>query len=153
VRRSSTLRTHDITLLEGTLVRLVDDDVHEGGTTVAADYSADRADPLFVRAGSEPSRQVDDAEDVLGLGGASAAGALTYAIWPLGKSGFSDWLSVDDTTTSIIVTNTSGGTRPIVLRIRLDAAPAGVTGGDFTYDNAKKVLVVRPTGPSVTVTK
>lgn len=128
-------------------------DVHEGGTTLAADYSADRLKiPLFVRAGAIVPLEIDDAEDVLGLGGPAAKDALTYAVWPAGKTSFGNELTVDERATEIVVT-VAGAAKPVVLRVRLDAAPASVTGGDFTYDNAKKVLVVRATGPSITITK
>jgi len=107
-------------------------DAHEGGTTVAADFSADRAKiPLFVRAGSTVKLEVDDPENVLGLDGA------THAVWP------------NDEPTIVVNVDVPNA----VIRVRLDAAPSAVTGGDFTYDNAKKVLVVRATGPSVTITK
>jgi alpha-glucosidase (family GH31 glycosyl hydrolase) len=124
-------------------------DAHEGGTTTATDFSADRAKiPVYVKAGSIVKLELADAEDVLGLAGA------TFAIWPSGTPGkttYGDEVTVDESVVSIAVTLKDATNQ--ALRIRLEAAPASVTGGDFTYDAAKKVVVVRATGASIVVTK
>lgn len=121
-------------------------DAYEGGTTLPTDFSADRAKiPVSVKAGTILKLELDDPEDVIGFGGA------TYAIWPSGASTYADEVTVDDSAATIAVTLKDATDQ--VLRIRLEAAPASVTGGDSTYDAAKKALVVRATATSVIITK
>lgn len=141
----------DVALPEGT--RWFDwwtNDAHEGGTTVPADFSADRAKiPVYVKAGTILKLELDDPEDVIGFAGAN------WAIWPSGTPGkttYENELTVDETEATITIAIGGGVTNP-VLRIRLEAAPASVTGGDFTYDVAKKMLAVRSTAASVIITK
>jgi alpha-glucosidase (family GH31 glycosyl hydrolase) len=120
---------------------------HEGGTTVATDFSADRAKiPVYLKAGSILKLELDDPEDVIGFSAAS------WAIWPGGKSTYGTELSVDETATNVTIAVTGGPANP-VLRVRLEAAPASVTGGDFTYDAARKVAVIASNAPTVTITR
>lgn len=127
-------------------------EVHDGGTTVAADFSQDRAKvPLYLREGALVPLDVEDA--TLGLGDASSKGALTLLVWPSPAESTFRLHEADDSVTTI---DQKGGTitisnapKPVVLRIRADAAPSNVTldGSPTTpvYDaNAHAVIVHAP---------
>jgi alpha-glucosidase (family GH31 glycosyl hydrolase) len=125
-------------------------EAHDAGTTVAADFSADRAKiPVYVKAGTILKLELDDPENVVGFSGAS------WAVWPSGTPGKSTYgaeLTVDETAADITVTVTGGATP--ILRVRLEAAPVTVTGGTLTsYDAATKAAIIQSTGPSIVITK
>lgn len=110
-------------------------EVHDGGTTVTVDVSADRMKiPLFVREGAiVPLDVVDDAN---GLGTKASKGARTIAIWPAADSTF-PLHDEDDAVTTIGAKAASGGatitlsraTTPVILRVRLDAAKTATLNG------------------------
>ncbi|MDB4944252.1 MAG: Alpha-xylosidase [Labilithrix sp.] len=133
----------------------------DGGTTVQADFAADRAKiPLYVKEGAILPLDVDS--DVLALGTAASRGARTILGWP--ASAMTSF-RIHETGGNVDVTlqgsasgwslTLSAAPAPVILRIRTETAPAQVTGGGtFTYDPAAKTTVVTlPASPGpVTVT-
>jgi len=142
----------------------------EGGTTVQADFSADRLRiPLFAKEGTIVPLNVDDPDDLLGLGGAGAKGAHTILAWPSADQSSFTLREDDDSATTIEVQggpqvqlSASAAVKPIVFRVRLDEAPTAVTldgaaltmqaseaalltsgAAGYVYDATKKTLVVR----------
>jgi alpha-glucosidase (family GH31 glycosyl hydrolase) len=142
----------------------------EGGTSVAADFSADRKGiPLYAKEGAIVPMNVDDPQDVLALGGPGAAGAMTVLAWPSAAGSTFALREDDDATTTIQVTDgaqvqvsASAVIKPMAFRIRFEAAPTAVTidgaaatmhpteaaliasnAAGYTFDDAKKSLVVR----------
>ncbi|MBX3206015.1 MAG: hypothetical protein KF764_13165 [Labilithrix sp.] len=142
----------------------------EGGTTSQADFSADRLKiPLFAKEGAIVPMNVDDPDDLLGLGGAGAKGAHTILAWP-STAGSSFTLREDDDATTtidvkdgaVVQVGVSTAVKPLALRVRFEDAPAAVTldgtalatqaseealtasaAAGWFYDAAKKTLVVR----------
>jgi alpha-glucosidase (family GH31 glycosyl hydrolase) len=162
--------------------------VSEGGATLPADFSGDRAKiPLYVKEGSIVPMNLDDPDDVLGLGGAGAKGALTVLAWPSEAGSTFALREDDDTTTTLEVRDgaqmqqvqisASAAVKPLALRVRFDSPPAAVTldaaplpmfateadlvansGAGYSYDVAKKMLIVRvpargPGAASIVATK
>lgn len=109
-------------------------DAIAGGTTLTAyDASAREKLPLFVREGAIVPLQVED--DVLGLGTAASAGALTIAAWP-GSTASSFVLHEADGSVTSIGAHVTGGDTVVgidralattIFRVRVAAAPSGAS--------------------------
>lgn len=142
----------------------------DGGTTTNADYSADRLKvPLFAKEGAIVPMNVDDPDNLLGVGGASAKGALTVLVWPAAGGSSFVLREEDDSTTKIdasdgaqVQISAAAVIKPLVFRVRFDAAPTAVTidgtaatmsadeaalaasnAAGYAYDATKKSLIVR----------
>lgn len=107
----------------------------EGGTTVAADFSADpRGLPVYFREGAIVPMKVDDA--VTAFGDTASKGALTVVAYPGAPSSFT-LHEDDDTTTTLAAKSVGAGwqidlsraTTTVILRVRTESAPATVTAG------------------------
>lgn len=107
-------------------------DALAGGQTLAAvDASDRRRIPLYVREGAIVPLDVDS--DVTGLGTAASVGHLTLLVWPAADESRFVLHEADDTTTEITTRAEATGAvvtlgravRPVLLRLRADAAPAG----------------------------
>ena len=122
-------------------------EAHDASTTAATDFSADRAKiPVYVKAGTILKLELDDPENVIGFSGAS------WAIWPSGQSSYGTEVTVEENATTVTI-NLTGTTMPI-LRVRLDATPASVTGGTVTsYDPATKAAIIQATAASIVITR
>jgi alpha-D-xyloside xylohydrolase len=128
-------------------------DAAPGGATVRADFASDRLKiPFYVREGAIVPMNVDS--DVLGLGDASAKGALTVLVYPGGaetsfrhREDDGAVTTLSQRTTAAAVTIGLGAvTKRTILRVRVDRAPATVTVGGTSvpvvYDAAKRVVTV-----------
>ena len=106
-----------------------------GGQTLTAYDATDTTTttiPLFVREGAIIPAHVDT--DLTGLGNAASAGHLTVAVYPA-ASASSFTLHDDDEATTTIDAQTgsmslSRALKPVVLKVRVDAAPAAEAAGD-----------------------
>ena len=122
----------------------------EGGTTVQADFAADRLKlPFWVKAGAIVPMDIDD--DSLGLGDATSKGSRTILVYPgAAKTTFLEH-QVDNTVRTIEAeprgtgwaVTLSDAKAPVIFRVRSDTAPTVVTGGTFTYDAATKTAIVK----------
>jgi len=126
--------------------------VSEGGTTVQADFAADRLKmPLWVREGA--IIPVDIENDVLGLGAADSKGARTILAWPSTTASSFVVHEADGTQPKIDLQALATGwsvtlsavPQPVILRVRSEIAPAQVLGDNVTsiYDAARRVSIVR----------
>jgi alpha-D-xyloside xylohydrolase len=124
----------------------------DGGATVSADFSADRAKlPLWVREGAIVP--VDIESDLLGLGTTESRGARTLLVWPsVTPSAFAVHeadgavmkVSQQATATGWSVKLSAVPTTALV-RVRADVAPASVDGAgtSATYDAATRTSIVK----------
>ncbi len=142
----------------------------QGGTTADADFSNDRLRiPLYVKEGAIVPLNVDDPDNLLGVGGAGAKGALTVLVWPGAQTSTFAHREDDDATTTIeaqsaadVRVSVSAVVKPLALRVHLENAPTAVTidgtaattqpdeatlvasnAAGWVYDAAKKTLLVR----------
>ncbi len=113
-----------------------DDAAVDGGTTITAyDASAPGRIPIFVREGAIVPLDVEN--DVNGFGTEASAGALTVLVWPADETHTFALHETDGEVTTIgasrgasaITVTLSRATRPTLLRVRADAAPAHVLAG------------------------
>jgi alpha-glucosidase (family GH31 glycosyl hydrolase) len=135
--------------------------IADGGTTVTADFSADRAKlPLWVREGAIVPVDIDD--DYLGLGTTESKGARTILAWPGATPTTFDIHEADGkritvelktlaTGWSVTLSNVPTTT---ILRVRAEIAPVEVLGADLTttYDTARHTSIVRVAAHSGSVT-
>ncbi|MEZ4339234.1 MAG: glycoside hydrolase family 31 protein [Sandaracinaceae bacterium] len=108
---------------------------HDGGTTLTAyDVSDRRRIPVFVREGAIVP--VDVESDVTGLGDDQSAGHLTVLAWPGDTESAFVLHEADDSTVTLraqrlgdgtLRVGTSATSRPLLFRVRADAAPSAVT--------------------------
>ncbi|MEO6574920.1 MAG: TIM-barrel domain-containing protein, partial [Polyangiaceae bacterium] len=125
----------------------------DGGTVLHAYDATDRAKaPLFVREGAIVPLEVGDG--VTGLGDADSKGSLTVLVYPGPPSTFK--LHDEDDKITLLGARAIGtgaeitmdrALRPVILRVRADAAPATVTidgaQATFVYDAATRSLSVK----------
>ncbi len=125
----------------------------DGGTVLTAYDATDRSKiPLFVREGSIVPVDVED--DVTKIGDAGSKGSLTVLVFPGLPSTFR-LHDEDDKVTVLTARSVGGGAeitmdralRPLLLRVRADAKPAGVTldgaTTGFIYDPSTRTLLVK----------
>jgi alpha-D-xyloside xylohydrolase len=103
----------------------------DGGQILGAVDVSDRAKiPLYVRQGAIVPLEVSS--PVTGFGNTTRSGKLTLLLFPGPQSSSFSLLESDGTTTSIELSSGSLAlarrTKPVVARIRLDAAPTTITG-------------------------
>ncbi|HEY1958550.1 MAG TPA: TIM-barrel domain-containing protein [Polyangiaceae bacterium] len=106
----------------------------DGGTTLAQYDATDRSRiPLFVREGAIVPLAVST--DVVPVGDASSAGALTVLVYPSATPSSFTFYDDDDTTTTLtqsiaagaITVGLSRTVKPALVRVRLDAASTAAT--------------------------
>jgi alpha-glucosidase (family GH31 glycosyl hydrolase) len=102
----------------------------EGGQTLTGYDASDPAKiPLFIREGAIVPAHVSN--DVTGLGNSASTGSLTLIVYPGASASSFALHDADDATTTIDASagsvSLSRATEPVILRIRLDAAPASVS--------------------------
>jgi len=112
-------------------------DAIDGGTTLTGyDVSEPGRIPLFVREGAIVP--VDVESDVTGLGETNSAGHLSVLVWPGDTASAFVLHETDDTNTTLGAQRMSDGTlrvslsraaRPVILRVRAEAAPSSVQVG------------------------
>ncbi|MDB4936848.1 MAG: Alpha-xylosidase [Labilithrix sp.] len=135
--------------------------IADGGTTVPADFSADRLKlPLWVREGAIVPADIDDA--LLGLGTADSKGARTILAWPSATPSSFTIHEADATTTTVELKALATGwsvtlsnvPTPVILRVRAEIAPASVVGDGVTttYDMERHTSIVRVAAHSGSVT-
>ena len=139
-----------------------------GGQTLAGVAATRQQIPLYVREGAIVPLEVTN--DATGLGTTASVGASTVLIWPASETTSFTVRDDDGGQTRITAARDPGGAwielsrtpRPVVLRVRMDAAPVAVTrngapvsaaadraavlasGGDaWAYDVAERMLWVR----------
>ena len=126
--------------------------VAEGGTSVSADFAADRLKiPLWVREGS--ILPVDIENDVLGLGTDDGKGARTILAWPSATASSFEIHEADGAKVKVDLQGSATGwsltlsalPAPVILRVRAEVAPRAITGADVTstYDAATHTSIVR----------
>jgi alpha-glucosidase (family GH31 glycosyl hydrolase) len=105
-----------------------------GGTTITADATDRARIPLYVRAGAIVPLEV--ANDATGLGTTASAGALTVLVWPAAAPSTFTVHDRDGQTTAISASRGAGAhvalgraVTPIILRVRVEAAPTSVSRG------------------------
>ena len=120
-----------ITFPEGSWIYYWDeDDIHEGGTTAALDYSIDKY-PLFIRSGAIIPMNVDDS--ITGHGSDSSKNYLTLLIYPDGSSSYR-YYTDESTSTEIKCDEGSSGftisfsenTDSIIIRLKNKIEPGNV---------------------------
>jgi alpha-D-xyloside xylohydrolase len=137
--------------------------VSDGGTTVTADFSADRSKlPLWVREGAIVPVDIDD--DLLGLGTTDSKGARTILAWPSSTATSFEIHEADGTRTTVELVALATGwsvrlsavRAPVILRVRAAVAPIEVSGDGLTttYDAAHATSIVRvaPRAGAATIT-
>jgi alpha-D-xyloside xylohydrolase len=135
--------------------------IAEGGTTVTADFSADRAKlPIWVREGAIVPIDIDDA--LLGLGTTESKGARTILAWPGAAPTSFEVHEADGTRLTVELKALATGwavtlsnvPTTVILRVRAEIAPVEVLGGGLTttYDMASHTSIVRVAAHSGSVT-
>ena len=135
----------------------------EGGTSVSADFAADRQRlPLWVREGAIVPVDIDDA--LLGLGTPESKGARTILAWPSATPTSFEVLEADGKRLTVELAALATGwsvklsavTAPVILRVRADIPPVEVQGEALTttYDAVTHTSIVRvlPRAGAATIT-
>lgn len=123
----------------------------DGGQILKGVAQPDRARiPLYVREGAILPLEVGS--DVTGLGTAAHAGRSTLLVFPAAKATSFELFDADGKTTSLGAgpgkLELSRRTRKVLARVRLEAAPAGVTldGAKLDAASSRKDLETRASG-------
>jgi alpha-D-xyloside xylohydrolase len=137
--------------------------VSDGGTTVTADFAADRSKlPLWIREGAIVPVDIDDGS--LGLGTTESKGARTVLAWPSSTPTSFEVLEADGAKMTVELVALATGwsvklsavTVPVILRVRADVSPVEVIGDGLTttYDAAHETSIVRvaPRAGAATIT-